>query len=67
MGYYGIKFSNEYLLPNGKYYNKNTNIKDRKYNCETNKSGCFNRVNIKLSDLKNRWGYNFKCYVYLVD
>lgn len=67
LGYYGVRFSNEYLLSTGKFYNKNTNIKDRKYNCEQNKSGCFKRSNIKINDLKNRWGYNFKCYVYLID
>lgn len=67
LGYYGTKFSNEYLLPNGKYYNEVTNKNDRKYNCEQNKSGCFKRSNIKISDLKNRWGYDFKCYVYLID
>jgi hypothetical protein len=68
LGYYGVKFSNEYLLPTGKFYNENTNKEDRKYNCEYNKSGCFKRTtNIKISDLKNRWGYDFKCYVYLID
>ena len=68
IGYYGIQFSNEYLTVDGKYYNEKTNKRDRKYNCEQNKSGCFQRTNnIKIEDLKKRWGYDFKCYVYLVD
>ena len=68
LGYYGIEFSNEYLTVDGKFYNDKTNKKDRKYNCEQNKSGCFKRTNnIKIEDLKNRWGYDFKCYVYLID
>lgn len=68
LGYYGIQFANEYLIETGNYYNNKTNIKDRKYNCEQNGSGCFKRTeNIKIEELKNRWGYDFKCYVYLID
>lgn len=68
LGYYGEKFSKEYLRSDGLYYNAKTNAKDRKYNCENNKSGCFKRTNnIEISELKNRWGYDFKCYIYLVD
>lgn len=68
LGYYGIEFANEYLTIDGKYYNDKTNKQDRKYNCEQNKSGCFKRTNnIKIEDLKKRWGYDFKCYVYLTD
>lgn len=68
LGYYGIQISYEYLNPNGKFYNKNTNQNDRKYNCEKNNSGCFKRTNnISLDKIKNRWGYEFKCYIYLID
>lgn len=68
LGYYGEQYSFEKLNVNGKYYNKESNKGDRKYNCEQNNSGCFARVNdIKISDLKNRWGYDFKCYVYLIN
>lgn len=68
IGYYGVEYSYEYLNKNGKFYNPNTNDLDRKYNCEKNETGCFKRTNnIKISDLKNRWGYEFKCYVYLKD
>ena len=66
LGYYGIEFANEYLNETGMYYNSKTNIKDRKYNCEQNKSGCFKRTeNISIEELKNRWGYEFQCYIYL--
>lgn len=66
LGYYGIEFANEYLTETGKYYNSKTNINDRKYNCEQNNSGCFKRTeNINIEELKNRWGYDFKCYIYL--
>lgn len=66
LGYYGIEFSYEYLNEQGKFYNKKTNQNDRKENCEKNNSGCFKRTNnIKISDLENRWGYKFRCYVYL--
>lgn len=68
IGYYGNKYSFEMLNKKGKYYNPKTNKADRKNNCEKNKTGCFKRTNnIKLSDLKNRWGYDFKCYIYLID
>lgn len=68
LGYYGEKFAKEYLSSDGIYYNAKTNVKDRRYNCENNKSGCFKRTNnIKISELQNRWGYDFKCYIYLVD
>lgn len=68
LGYYGVEYSFERLNKNGKYYNESTNKKDRKYNCEQNNSGCFQRINnIKISDLRKRWGYNFKCYIYLID
>ena len=68
LGYYGIEFANEYLNEDGKYYNRKTNLQDRKYNCEQNNSGCFKRTNnIKIKDLKSRWGYDFKCYIYLID
>ena len=68
LGYYGENYAFEKLNINGKYYNKETNKEDRKYNCEQNNSGCFQRANdIKISDLKNRWGYDFKCYIYLID
>lgn len=68
LGYYGIQMANEYLNPTGKFYNEKTNIEDRKYNCENNNSGCFKRTdNISLEQIKNRWGYDFKCYIYLID
>ena len=68
IGYYGIEYSYEYLNKNGKYYNKFTNSQDRKFNCENNGTGCFRRTNgIKISDLNKRWGYDFKCYIYLRD
>ena len=68
LGYYGIELANEYINPTGSYYNSVTNKETRKYNCEKNNSGCFKRTNnIKIDDLKNRWGYDFKCYVYLED
>lgn len=68
LGYYKIEFANEYLNETGMYYNAKTNSKDRKYNCEKNGSGCFKRTNnIKISELKSRWGYDFKCYIYLVN
>lgn len=68
LGYYGIEFANEYLTETGKYYNSKTNAVDRKYNCEQNGSGCFKRTeNIKIEELKNRWGYDFQCYIYLID
>lgn len=68
LGSYGNKLATEHLHVDGMYYNSKTNKQDRKYNCENNKSGCFKRTdNIKISELKNRWGYDFKCYVYLVD
>lgn len=68
LGYYGIELAHEYLNETGIYYSKETNTKDRKYNCEKNKSGCFKRTNsIPISDLEKRWGYNFLCYVYLKD
>ena len=68
IGYYGIEYSYEYINKNGKYYNKFTNSQDRKFNCENNGTGCFRRTNgIKISDLNKRWGYDFKCYIYLRD
>ena len=68
LGYYGSQYAFEKLNSKGKYYNSETNVEDRKFNCEKNESGCFERKNdIKISDLKNRWGYDFKCYVYLID
>jgi len=66
LGYYGSELATEYINPTGAYYDANTNTQTRKYNCEKNNSGCFKRTNnIKIDDLKNRWGYEFKCYVYL--
>ena len=68
LGYYGVEYAYEYLNENGKYYNRTTIEKDRKYNCENNRTGCFSRTyNVKISDLKSRWGYDFKCYIYLKD
>lgn len=68
LGYYGVELAHEYINPTGIYYDSATNKETRKYNCENNNSGCFKRTNnIKIDDLKNRWGYDFKCYVYLED
>lgn len=68
VGYYGIEYAYEFLNKDGKYYNLVTNKNDRKFNCEENNSGCFKRTNnIKISDLNKRWGYDFKCYIYLIN
>lgn len=68
VGYYGNIYAYEYLNPNGKYYNSKTNVADRKYNCEGNMTGCFKRTNnVSIESLRKRWGYDFKCYIYLVD
>lgn len=68
LGYFGPEYAFEHLNINGKYYNAKTNKVERKTNCEKDGSGCFKRTNgIKISDLNKRWGYDFKCYVYLID
>ena len=67
LGYYGIGMSNEILLSNGQFYNATTNLNDRRFNCEQNGSGCFKRSTISISELKNRWGYDFQCYINLIN